>query len=271
MQQVGSHTGLLFSLYLPWYNVSMSRQIVILAAGKGTRMGVDIPKVLLPLGNSAVITRLLDEIKNLPQDTAPIIVVGFMKELVKETLGSEYIYAEQFDQKGTAHAVLSAKPVVTAENFVVLNGDMPFTSRKSLEQLSELHASNAAKLSMFTCALPNFEDEYHHFIGFGRIIRDSSGMIEKIQEYKDCTEEQKQITEVNTGIYMFNSKWVWQKLEQIGSDNAQHEFYLTDIVELAIADGQRIQSLAINPKEVYGINTGDDLTHARHLVDVWKP
>ncbi len=245
----------------------MSQQIVILAAGKGTRMGVDIPKVLLPLGDKPVILRLLERAKTVPQDTAPIIVVGFMKELVEQTLGAEYIYVQQFDQRGTAHAVLSARPAVTAKNIIVLNGDMPFTSAESLLKVIELHNSTNAKLTMLPCVLPNFENEYKGFASYGRIIRDSEGNIQKIQENKDCTEEQKQITEVNTGSYMFNAEWLWSKLEQIGSSNVQEEFYLTDIVEIAIADGQNIQSFPISPQEIYGINTPEDLEYAKSLLN----
>lgn len=249
----------------------MSQQIVILAAGRGTRMGVDMPKVLLPLREGQpVISHLLEGIKDVSQDTAPIIVVGFQEELVKETLGDSYIYVTQFDQKGTAHAALSAKPVVTAENVIVLNGDMPFISKHTLNNLSEQHTANSAKVSMLTCELPNFEGDYANFISYGRIVRDAEGHIVKVQEYKDCNDEQKQITEVNTGEYMFNSAWLWDKLEQIGSSNSQHEFYLTDIVEIALADGQKIQSLPVAPEEIYGINTPDNLVYAKSLLETWK-
>lgn len=245
----------------------MSQQIVILAAGKGTRMGVDIPKVLLPLGDKPVISRLLEEVKSVPQETAPVIVVGFKKELVEETLGDEYIYLQQFDQKGTAHAVLSAKPAITAKNIIVLNGDMPFTTKGSLEKVIDLHNSKDSMLTMLPCTLPNFENEYANLISYGRIIRDADWNITKIQEYKDCTEEQKQITEVNSGSYMFNSEWLWSKLDQIGHTNSQDEFYLTDIVEIAIRDGQQIQAMQVAPKEVYGINTPENLQFAKEILN----
>jgi bifunctional N-acetylglucosamine-1-phosphate-uridyltransferase/glucosamine-1-phosphate-acetyltransferase GlmU-like protein len=245
----------------------MTQQIVVLAAGKGTRMGADVPKVLLPLHEEPVIAHLLNEIKTIPQDTAPIIVVGFQEQLVKDTLGSEYIYVTQFDQKGTAHAVLSCKGTVTANNFIVLYGDMPFTSKESVEELIGLHTKNSAKISMFTSTLPNFENEYEHFIGFGRIIRDEENNIVKIQEHKDCDEDQKKITEVNPGIYMFNTEWLWKQLEKIGDHNAQHEFYLTDIVEMAIRDNQTVFSLPIPAEEIYGINTPEHLVLARKLVN----
>ncbi len=243
----------------------MSQQIVILAAGKGTRMGTEVPKVLLPIHDRPVITHLLDEITSIPQDTPPVIVVGFQEQLVKDTLGPAYVYVTQFDLKGTAHAVLSAKDAITAENFIVLCGDVPFTTKESITQLMDLHLKNQAKVSMFTCSLPNFENEYENFLSFGRIIRDAEGRVIKIQEYKDCTDEQKLITEVNPSIYVFNSNWLWDKLSNIDDHNSQHEFYLTDIVELAIADGQQIYSLPISAKEIYGINTPDNLEYARKI------
>lgn len=249
----------------------MSRQIVILAAGKGTRMAgatpEPIPKVLIQLRGKPVIKYLLEEIASIAQDTKPIVVVGYMNELVKQELGDSFLYELQTQQLGTGHAVLTAKPKVTADNFIVLYGDMPFVTADSLQKLIELHEQSGAKLSMFTGIVPNYGGVNGHFKGFGRIIRDEVGRIVKIQEFADCSEEQKQITEVNPGIYMFNSAWLWPHLEKIGSKNAQGEIYLTDIVELAIQDGQKIESLSIMPEEMYGINTPDDLAYAQTLIE----
>lgn len=249
----------------------MSRQIVILAAGKGTRMAEvtpePFPKVLIPLeGDKAVIKYLLEQVNQIQTDTPPIIVVGFESERVKQELGDKYLYALQSDQKGTGHAVKCAQDLVTSENFIVLNGDMPFIASSSIQQLVDLHESKQPKITMFTATVPNFEGVYSHFSGFGRIIRGDNGQIIKIQEFADCTEEQKAITEVNTGEYMFNSEWVFPHLGEIGSTNAQHEIYLTDIVEIAIRDGQKIESLAIDPIEIFGINTPDHLAHAQSMV-----
>lgn len=244
----------------------MSLQIVILAAGKGTRMASPIPKVLIPLRGKPVIKHLLEEVVKIESETPPIIVVGFQHELVEQELGSSYLYAIQTEQNGTGHAVLAARKLVTADNFIVLYGDMPFVSAASIKKLINLHEINEAKLSMFTAAVPNFDGVYSHFCGFGRIIRDSDKHISKIQEFVDCTDEQKSITEVNPGMYMFNSEWLWPHLEKIGKGNAQGEMYLTDIIEIAIRDGQTIESLLIAPEEMYGINTPDHLAHAQILI-----
>lgn len=250
----------------------MSRQIIILAAGKGTRMAAmqntekPLPKVLIPLRGKPVIKYLLEEVAQVSADTQPIIVVGFQSEAVQQELGSDFLYALQTDQNGTGHAVLATRPQVKAGNIIVLYGDMPFVTAQSLQKLIDLHEQNGAKLSMFTGIVPNYDGVYDHFKGFGRIIRDANSHIKKIQEFADCTDEQKQITEVNPGIYMFNSDWLWPHLEQIGSANAQGEVYLTDIIEIAIRDGQKIESLPIAPEEIYGINTPDHLAHAQTLI-----
>jgi bifunctional UDP-N-acetylglucosamine pyrophosphorylase/glucosamine-1-phosphate N-acetyltransferase len=248
----------------------MSRQIMILAAGKGTRMAgatpVPIPKVIIPLGDKPVIQHLLAEVEKIETSTPPIIVVGYESDKVKDALGDKYLYALQSEQKGSGHAVLAGKDLVTADSVLVLNGDMPFITAESLQKLIDAHESTQAKVSMITGRLPNFEGVYQHFNSFGRIIRDSEDHIEKIQEYLDCTDEQKQITEVNSGEYMFNSEWLWPHLEKIGSHNAQGEVYLTDIIELAIKDGQKIKPLEVSPEELYGINTPDHLDHAKSII-----
>lgn len=226
-----------------------------------------MPKVLIPLHNKPVIKLLLEEVLKVDADAKPIIVVGYMHELVEQELGDACDYALQSEQLGTGHAVLCARPKVIAENFIVLNGDMPFITSASLQKLIDAHERSNAKISMFTVTLPNFDGVNDHFNSFGRIIRNSEGDIQKIQEYKDCTEDQRKITEVNTGEYMFNSEWLWPHLKKIKNHNAQGEIYLTDIIEIAIKDGQKIESLSIAPEEVYGINTPEHLAHAKTLIN----
>lgn len=244
----------------------MSKQIVILAGGKGSRMGSPIPKVLIPLKGKPIIKHLLNQVEKITQDTAPVIVVGFKSDLVKNSLGKKYIYAFQAEQNGTAHAVLTAKPHITAENIVVLCGDMPFLTSASLQKLTELHEQNGSTISMFTGFVPNFEGVNEHFRSFGRILRNEDGEVVAIKEFADATEEEKEIREVNPGMYIFNTAWLWKHMEEIGKANAQGEFYLTDIIEVAIKDGKHISSFSILPEEMIGINTPDQLSYAHSLV-----
>jgi bifunctional UDP-N-acetylglucosamine pyrophosphorylase/glucosamine-1-phosphate N-acetyltransferase len=245
----------------------MRNQIVILAAGKGTRMGQnDMPKVLVMLKQKPIILYLLGELEKINQLAKPVVVVGYKYNQVKSVLGEGFTYAFQDQQLGTAHAVMCAERQVTADNILVLYGDMPFIKAESLKKLMRLHHEQKSNLSMFTSVVNNFE-KHASLNGFGRIIRDVYGNIIKITEYKDASGEERKIREVNPGIYMFNSKWLWDNIAKISDKNAQREYYLTDIVEVAIARGENIYSLNINPSEVAGINSPEELVAAELLLN----
>lgn len=244
----------------------MRNQIVILAAGKGVRMGVnDMPKVLVMLKAKPIILYLLEEIEKIHQLAKPVIVVGYMAEKVRAVLGDGFEYAFQNQQLGTAHAVMAAEKYLKADSVLVLYGDMPFITAESLKKLMRLHHEQKAAITMFTSTVNDF-NAYASLAHFGRIIRDSYGNIVKITEYKDASIEERKIREVNPGIYMFNSRWLKNNIHEVKNKNAQGEFYLTDMVELAIANGQQIQSLSISPREVLGINSPEELHHAEELL-----
>lgn len=234
----------------------MATQIVILAAGKGMRMAhAELPKVLVPLKGKPLISYLLNEVNNLNLDSKPIIVIGHKNDLVEKALGPNYFYAFQEDQLGTAHAVMAAKKYVTAENVVILYGDMPFIRATSLTKLIERHKDRI--LTMFTVTAPHTD--------FARIIRDSSSNIVKIKEFIDCSEEEQNISEVNPGIYIFNAKWLWENINKIAK-NDHGEYFLTDIVHIAVEQGIAIESMPIEAQEVFGINTPEHLEQAHNLL-----
>ena len=246
----------------------MNYQLVILAGGKGTRMGeTDTPKVLHPLHGKPLITHLLKEMKRLSWQYPPVVVVGFKHEQVESALGEEYIYAMQEHQLGTRHAVLCAKDFVEAESIVVLYGDMPFIRAASVENLAKLRESSGSPLAIFTTTVPSFTGEYACFNGFGRILRDSVGSITAVREFKDATPEERVVAEVNPGIYAFSSTWLWDHISGIETNNVQHEYYLTDMIALAIRDGMNVPSLSIPTEEVFGINTKQELEDA-HAIEV---
>ncbi|MFA5991411.1 MAG: NTP transferase domain-containing protein [Candidatus Doudnabacteria bacterium] len=237
----------------------MRNQFVILAAGKGTRMGGNVPKVLVMLKNKPLILYTLEEIEKINQLAKPVVVVGYGAEKVKTILGDGYLYALQEQQLGTAHALLSAKRKVKADNIVVLYGDMPFIKAESLKQLIVAHFKNRSKISMLTATVKNFSGVYSSLEHFGRIVRDNKLNISAVVEFKDASKHQRKIKEVNPGIYMFNTKWLWENLAKVGNSNAQKEYYLTDIIALAIADKQKVSCIPVDPKEVLGINSREDL------------
>ena len=241
-------------------------QFIILAAGKGTRLNLEnMPKVLAPLKGRPLISFLLAQIEKIIKNQKPVVVVGYMAEKVQKALGARYEYALQDPQGGTAHAVKAAKDKTSAENILVLYGDMPFITESSLRKLIRLHHDKEAILTMFTTQVPDYQNEFSGFLHFGRIIRNFKSEIIKVTEYRDATEKDKQIKELNPGIYMFNSEWLWTNIKRIKNKNAQKEYYLGDIVEIAIAQKIPIHALEILPREVIGINTAEDLARAERM------
>jgi len=244
----------------------MRNQIVVLAGGKGTRMGTgDVPKVLVMLKNKPLILYLLHEIEKINQLVKPVIVVGYKAKEVIGVLGEDYIYAIQREQLGTADALKTALQKVTAENILVLNGDHPFTKAESLKKLMTLHHKKQSNISMLVSLVPDFEGEYALYNHFGRVIR-KDGKIVKVVEYKDAGAEQKEIKEINPNIYMFNTQWLRANIGKINNNNAQREYYLTDIVGIAISGGEAIEFLEIDAKEVLGVNSREDLKLAESMV-----
>lgn len=244
----------------------MNTQIIILAAGKGTRMGhSELPKVLVPLANKPIIFHLLEEIKKLDESIRPIIVVGYKYQLVQSMLGPNYVYAFQEGQFGTAHALAAGLTKATAENVLVLYGDKPFIKSKSLIQLIEQHTLNNSMFSMLTMIAPNFENVFATFYGDGRIIRNKNGKFIAVRELVDVTDEEKQIKETNPGFYIFNRSWLEQNINQI-QKNIHGEYFLTDLVEIAIKSEVKITTVTSEPYEVYGINTLAQLQQAEKII-----
>jgi len=232
-------------------------KILILAAGKGTRMQSELPKVLVPLHGKAMIKHVLDEISKLHSDKA-YSIVGHKSDMVKEELGDLCNYIIQEEQLGTGHAVLCAKNIVDAENIIVLSGDQPFISSDTIKKLIDTHINSNAKITLTTTTLPDFESWHKNFLRYGRILR-NDGEIIGMREYKDASEEEKNIHEVNVGAYAFEANWLWKNLEQIKNENAQSEYYLTDLVKIAKEEGEKIASIEVHGKEALGANSKEEL------------
>lgn len=243
----------------------MDVQFVILAAGKGKRMNnAEFPKVLVELHGRPLIRHLLDSVHNVPSPYAPVVVVGHKAELVRAALGPSYLYATQQELLGTGHAVMSAKGVVTAPYVMVVNGDTPFVSAEFLTKLAEAMTEESV-MAMGTIALDDYSDWRSTYISHGRIIRDATGRVLAIREYKDASEEERAIQEVNLGFYIFKTDWMYEQLGNINNHNAQGEYYLTDLVALALASGHEVPTVAIGPVEGLGINSIEHLKQAAAL------
>ncbi|MBI5220405.1 MAG: NTP transferase domain-containing protein [Candidatus Liptonbacteria bacterium] len=231
--------------------------VLILAAGRGTRMGGDLPKVLTPVHGRPIIECLLANVQ--PVCPRPTIVVGFKGEEVIARLGNSYQYAWQREQLGTAHAVGSAREVIQQipglSTLVVLYGDHPLVTAATVRALAAAREGANAVAAMTTVQLPDFEGDRCIFRDWSRVIRDAQGKIIKVVEVRDATAAELQVTEVNPSFYGFDPAWLWATIDRVGNQNAKGEYYLTDMVSLALADDQKIVTVPLGPEEAMGANT----------------
>lgn len=246
----------------------MKTAILILAAGKGTRMGTEEPKVLVNLNGKPLIKYLLESLDSQCDPSNIYIIVGYKKELVQKALSNKYNYVEQTEQLGTGHAVMCAKDAISNkfDNVLVLYGDMPFISIQTINDIINKHSEKMADLIMATISVDNFDSWQSCFYDFGRIVRDDNNRPIKIVEKKDATPEELAIKEVNPSYFCFNSKWLWENIDKIKANNAQKEYYLTDLLALAIKSNSKIETISINPKEGIGINTPEQLKLAETIL-----
>jgi len=237
-------------------------KIIILAAGKGSRMQSDLPKALQPVGGKPMIMHLLESVEKSGIDPEPVIVIGYKKELVEETLGKDkYHYIDQIEPFGTGHAVSMTKDYLQdkADRIVVLYGDQPFTSAKTIKELVNKSLESKKKITMATVKLEDYKEWRINFVQFSRILRDEKGKIIGDVQWKDATDAQVKIKEVNPCYFCFEAKWLWEHLEQLKNKNAQEEYYLTDLIQLAVREGEEIESIDIAPHEALGANTQREL------------
>ena len=224
----------------------MSTTVIILAAGKGTRMRSQIPKVLQPLAGRPLLGHVIQTAKKMHAENI-ITIYGHGGELVKQSFANEQVeWVEQAEQLGTGHAVQMTLPVLPQDGIsLILSGDVPCIHANTLQKL--LDASTQTGIGLVTLTV---EDA----TGYGRIVR-QDGKIQAIVEHKDANEAQRQIQEINTGIYCVSNAKLHQWLPKLSNENAQGEYYLTDIVAMAIADGLEVAS--VEPDfafEVDGVN-----------------
>ena len=221
--------------------------IVILAAGMGKRMRSRLPKVLQPLAGKPMLAHVLEKARILGKDNHIVVVVGHGAEAVKKyfSQASDITFALQSEQFGTGHALLQALPFCKKdEPTLVLLGDVPLIRPETLKKLIQA-AGNGVGLLTVRLSDPK---------GYGRIVREC-GVVRSIVEEKDATEAQRAINEVNTGIMVLPTQYLDRWLNELGNQNAQGEYYLTDVIARAVAEGVEVRTaLADSPTEVEGVN-----------------
>jgi bifunctional UDP-N-acetylglucosamine pyrophosphorylase/glucosamine-1-phosphate N-acetyltransferase len=245
----------------------MNFRFIILAAGKGARMHSEIPKALTPVCGKPILQYVHEAVMRTGLDKNPIVVIGPERISLCESFNGTCTYVVQEEQLGTSHAVQVTQPFIDKQTdaVIVLYGDHPFVSTQTLQCLVALHEQKSVVITMMTTTVPSFEDWHHAFLYWGRILRDSNNDIVGIREFKDATEQERKIREVNPALYCFDTKWLWQQIGEIKNVNANQEFYLTDLVELAVAQGHKIYSLSIPSEEAVGINTPEELEIAEKI------
>jgi UDP-N-acetylglucosamine diphosphorylase/glucosamine-1-phosphate N-acetyltransferase len=232
--------------------------ITILAAGKGTRMNSDLPKVLFKIKDKTLIERCVDNAKEAGPKKV-IVVVGHKKEMVMDVLKDNVEYAVQDQQLGTGHALMQTNDFFNEKNgyLIVSNGDMPFISGSIYKHLFDLCRQKSAEAAMLSV-------ETDQYPSWGRVVRKANGEVLRIVEAKDANESILKVKEKNTGIYCFKIKDLFQSINRIKSENAQQEYYLTDVIEiLGNANKKVIAVSTAKPKNIIGINTPEELKAAR--------
>jgi bifunctional UDP-N-acetylglucosamine pyrophosphorylase/glucosamine-1-phosphate N-acetyltransferase len=234
-----------------------SISVLILAAGKGVRLKSDLPKVLHRLAGQPLIEYAL-EAAEVVTPSKPVLVIGHGAEAVRTALGERVGYVTQAEQLGTGHAVQQAESVLKNKSDLVLvtYGDMPLLRAETLQTLVEAQTQNPGPITMLTINSAKLTD-------FGRVVREAvSGNVCEVVEAAQATPEQKRLTEFNVGAYCFKSAWLWDALPRLPL-SPKGEYYLTDVVHLASADGGHIATITLEDEtEVIGINTRAQLAEA---------
>ena len=238
----------------------MQTAAIVLAAGAGTRMKSDKPKVAHEVLGKPLVAWVLDAADEAGVDRV-VTVVGHKREQVIPIVEGRSEIAVQTEQKGTAHAVLSCADALAGfdGSVLVLSGDCPLITAKTMKALCDMREANDAAVVVLTMMM---DDPF----GYGRIIRDDAGAVARIVEQKDATPEEAAVTECNSGFYCFDAEALFDALQKVGSDNAQGEFYLTDVLEISRNAGRAVLALpAKDPNECLGINTREQLAAVEEI------
>ncbi|MDR1012837.1 MAG: bifunctional UDP-N-acetylglucosamine diphosphorylase/glucosamine-1-phosphate N-acetyltransferase GlmU, partial [Lactobacillales bacterium] len=237
------------------------RYAIILAAGKGTRMKSKLYKVLHKVAGKSMLEHVLTQVEELsPQKI--VTVVGHEASALKAQLNKRSNYVVQKEQLGTGHAVLQARVLLEGQRgeTLVISGDTPLLTAKTLKNLFEYHAKSHASVTVLTAKADDPT-------GYGRIIRDQLGAVKRIVEQKDATQKEGYVQEINTGVYVFDNELLFTALSKLNTNNAQEEYYLTDIIEILKASGHSVFAFQIPSfEESLGVNDHFALAEANRLM-----
>lgn len=238
-----------------------NRYAVILAAGQGTRMKSKLYKVLHPVCGKPMVQHVVDQVQMLNIEEM-VTIIGHGAEQVKAQLGETSSYALQEEQLGTAHAVMQAGSRLAGKEGVtiVVCGDTPLMKAETMEALFKHHEDTNAKATILTARIADPT-------GYGRIVRNDHGLVEKIVEHKDATEAERTINEINTGTYCFDNIALFDALKHVSNDNVQGEYYLPDVIEILKNQGEAVSAYQTNDlDETLGVNDRVALAEAERIM-----
>ncbi|WP_268913900.1 bifunctional UDP-N-acetylglucosamine diphosphorylase/glucosamine-1-phosphate N-acetyltransferase GlmU [Lentilactobacillus sp. SPB1-3] len=238
-----------------------TKNTIILAAGKGTRMKSKLYKVLHRVCGRTMVDHVLTQVEHAKMDNV-VTIVGHGAEAVEEELGDRTKYAVQEEQLGTGHAVLQAEDILGDLDGItmVVSGDTPLFTSQTFDNLFDYHQNKKAAVTILT----SHTDEP---FGYGRIVRNNLGIVERIVEQKDATSEEQAITEINTGVYAFDNRALFDALHQVNNDNAQGEYYLPDAIEILKKQGKTIAAYQMDDfYESMGVNDRVALSKATKIM-----
>jgi len=240
-------------------------QVIIMAGGKGTRMNMtDMPKTMIPVSGKPIVEHIVLAAREAVPETKPVVIVGFHGEKITEYFGDRIVPVEQQEQLGTGHAVACAAPLLRDRadigHIVVIAGDQPLVSAGTIRSLLDCHEAGSETITLGTVVAPDFTGMHEHLLHYGRIVRREDGSVGRIVEYKDATKEERDIREVNTSMYCFAAPWLWEHLDRLGSDNASREYYITDLIGMAMDEEKTVRALSLpRPEEGLNVNTPEHL------------
>lgn len=238
----------------------MSFSLVVLAAGEGKRMKSEKSKVVFKVCGKEMVNRVIDEAKKAGCGDA-CVIVGHCAQMVMDAVGDKATYATQTEQLGTGHAVMQAVDFIkTCENVIILSGDTPLITAETLKALMDEHINNNNACTVLTAIVDNP-------FGYGRIIRDENGNVNRIVEQKDADPEEAKVKEINSGMYCFNSKELIEALKGLTNKNAQGEYYLTDTLSIIKNKGLKVGAFAApDSVEISGVNDRVQLSEAEKIM-----
>ncbi|WP_350300844.1 bifunctional UDP-N-acetylglucosamine diphosphorylase/glucosamine-1-phosphate N-acetyltransferase GlmU [Peribacillus frigoritolerans] len=238
-----------------------NRYAIILAAGQGTRMKSKLYKVLHPVCGKPMVQHVIDQVNQLQIEDI-VTVIGHGAEKVQEQLGDSCKYALQEQQLGTAHAVMQAESVLSVKNgtTLVICGDTPLIKAETMKELIALHEQSQAKATILTAYADNPA-------GYGRVLRGEGGLVEKIVEHKDASDEERYVKEINTGTYCFDNQALFNALTKVSNENVQGEYYLPDVIEILKQEGEVVTAFQSSDfEETLGVNDRVALSQAEQVL-----